>query len=842
MSVFRWLLRLVLGPRPPLTSGERWVKGLSAPVTIRRDRWGIPHIDAATEPDGYFALGFCQGQDRAAQLELIWRLVRGRLAEWVGPKGLMADRMSRRIGFFRTGEAQVPLLAPEVRDVFSAFAAGISAGVTVGLPRRPHEFALLGGQPSAWTTADVLGAIKLQSFLLPSNWDVELARLRILCTDGPDALTALDPLGPLGPQNLGPDDAAHTPRKTPTQAEPTAKEMTRTDTTRSEAAGLEASAPPANRFDVPARSPLIPVLERLTADLAALQTYLPRGGGSNNWAIAGPRTQSGKPLLASDPHLAPTCPPPWYLAHLRTPDWEVAGATLAGTPGFAIGHNGFCAWGVTAALTDNTDFFVETLSPDGKAYRQADGTFAPGTVIREVIRVRNGPEVIEEVLLTPRGPILSPLVPEVPVALSLAATWLAPRPLAGFYGVPRARSFDEFRQHFAHWPALPLNIVYADGQGTIGWQLTGELPQRGSGNGLLPQPADRADFGWKGILPFDDLPWVVNPACGYLVTANDPPQRILAAATPAELAQNSPQWLGADFIDDYRAQRIREVLAERDNGWTLADVAALQRDVQSLPWREIREKVLSLQPHDPDAQLALQVLRNWDGQVHTESPAAAVYELFVAEMCQRVAKAKAPRAWPQVVGESRWGIVDHNLFIDRRVGHLTRLILDQPPGWFTAWSAEMEEALGVVVRSLRRQAGPGVAFWAWGHLRMLRLEHPLFGQHRWLGPAFNLGPIPWGGDANTVSQAAARPAHPTAFTHNIANLRAVFDLNNLGLSTFVLCGGQSGNPASPHYDDQLPLWQRGESIVIPWDQPAVIRATVDTLRLLPQQPAEEPKK
>jgi penicillin amidase len=167
------------------------------------------------------------------------------------------------------------------------------------------------------------------------------------------------------------------------------------------------------------------------------------------------------------------------------------------------------------------------------------------------------------------------------------------------------------------------------------------------------------------------------------------------------------------------------------------------------------------------------------------------------------------------------------------VAHLVRLVREQPSGWFASWPAELEAALAAAVRALRREAGPGPAFWAWGHLRMLRLEHPLFGKHRWLGPAFNRGPVAWGGDQNTVSQAAARPTHPTDYTHNMANLRAVFDLADLGQSTFVMCGGQSGNPLSPHHADQLPLWQRGESFVIPWDQAAVIRAAIDTLRLLP---------
>jgi penicillin amidase len=264
-------------------------------------------------------------------------------------------------------------------------------------------------------------------------------------------------------------------------------------------------------------------LDQLDADLEALQSYLPRGGGSNNWAISGSRTASGKPILASDPHLAPACPSPWYLLHVRTPNWEVAGATLAGTPGIAIGHNGFCAWGVTAGLTDNTDFFVETLGPDGHSVRQPDGSFLPCEVVREVIPVKGAPDAVEEVLVTPRGPVLTPVLPGIPLALSLSAIWLEPRPFVGFFGSPSARSFDEFRRPFAAWPTMPLNLAYADTEGNIGWQLVGELPIRRGGHGLLPRPADRPDSGWSGTVPFDDMPHVLNPACGYLATANDPP-------------------------------------------------------------------------------------------------------------------------------------------------------------------------------------------------------------------------------------------------------------------------------------------------------------------------------
>src|SRR5262249_51905360 len=267
-----------------------------------------------------------------------------------------------------------------------------------------------------------------------------------------------------------------------------------------------------------------PVLDALAADLAALQEFLPRGGGSNNWAIAGSRTASGKPILASDPHLAPTAPAPWYLAHVRCPEREAAGAGFVGAPGFGIGHNGFAAWGVTAGLTDNTDLLLETLGPDGSSVREAEGTFSRCETAREVIRVKDGPDVTEDVLLTPRGPILTPILEDIPLAVSFRAVWLDPLPVEGFLGAVRARSFAEFRKPFEHWPFFPLNMLYADTAGTIGWQLVGQLPRRRGASGLIPVPADRPGVGWDGLVPFDEMPFAENPERGFLATANNSPE------------------------------------------------------------------------------------------------------------------------------------------------------------------------------------------------------------------------------------------------------------------------------------------------------------------------------
>jgi penicillin amidase len=362
----------------------------------------------------------------------------------------------------------------------------------------------------------------------------------------------------------------------------------------------------------------------------------------------------------------------------------------------------------------------------------------------------------------------------------------------------RARDFATFRQGFAEWPALPLNVVYADTHGTIGWQLAGQLPEREAGLGLVPTPATRPGAGWKDeLVPFDQMPHFTDPDSGFITTANN----------PTTMREPASPWLGADYIDGYRAAVIADELTRREK-WDVPACQALQMNVRSLPWEELRELVLGLAPTEEDARLGLDLLRGWDGQVSVDSSAAAVFEIFTAELIQRVARAKAPKSWEHAIGGPGPGPLNHSLFADRRVGHLVRLLRTRPQGWFAqGWEKEMTEALTATVRRLR--------------------------QVKRLSKAFNLGPVPCPGDFNTVMQAGTFPRTPTAQTHNFPNMRAVFDTAAWKNSRFVLAGGQSGNPCSPHYDDQFPLWQKGKAIPIAWEPGEVILAAVASLRLVP---------
>ena len=773
-ALTRALFRLLLGTRLPVTRGALEVEGANGPITIRRDRYGIPMIEADDELDVFFGFGFCQGQDRAVQIELSKRASSGTLSELFGQATLRIDRLFRRAGLRVAAEEQFPVLATRVAAMLTAFAAGVNAGRTVGLPRRPHEFVLLRTRPTEFTAIDVLTIMKLQSFAMPSNWDCELARLMVLNLDGPEALIQLDP-----------------------------------------------GYPEWQRVPAPPTGIAGKAAERLAQDLALFQETIATGGGSNGWALSGSMTKSGRPLLANDPHLPASVPPHWYLARLQSPNWALAGAALPGTPAMAAGHNGRCAWGVTAGLTDNTDLFLERIGPDSRSVLE-NGEYVPCQVRREVIRVKGADPVVEEVLVTPRGPIIGPALDGELGALSLRAVWLAPLPVQGFLGNLEAKSIEEFRAPFADWPILPLGLVYADTRGSIGYQLVGQAPRRRRGYGIVPSAGWVAGAGWEDEgVPFSEMPTAHNPPGGYVAAANTQPQ-----------PEGAGPFLGVDWIDGYRLCRVVEAL-EEGGTWDIESTAALQMDVKSLPWAELKECILAVKPHSAESAAAYLLLADWDGFMAADSTTATLFQLFLAEMSRRVAEAKAPRSAPWLLGRSTLPTISGTTFAARQVGRLSRLLREQPPGWFPdGWPAEIDDALRSAYTDAVRRLGEPSERWQWGRARPAMLKHPMGGM-RLLSGIFNIGPFQCPGDGNTVAQAGTFGDDPLAAPGVVPSLRMILDVGDWDRSLFSLPGGQSGNPLSPHYKDLFPLWLRGGGVPIAWTDAAVKAATVETLLLKP---------
>jgi penicillin amidase len=773
MNPVKLAFRAILGRRLPVTSGTLQVSGLERTVTIRRDRFGVPYIEAQTDADAWYSLGFCQGQDRAYQIEMLVRVCRGTVSELIGPDALQLDRLSRRIGFHHYAEQQVDLLDPDIRACLAAFVRGLNAGNTVGCRKTAHEFALLRAKPTALGIADVLAGLRYVAYSL-STWSEKLSRLIVLREDGPEAVSALS--------------------------------------------GSYASW---LRVSDPVGALAGPALNRLAGDLSQLAEVLGWRGGSNGWALSASRTATGRPVLANDPHLGAMIPPPWYLAHVCTPEWAVAGAAYLGSPGFAAGHNDVAAWGVTAGLADNIDLYLEQIGEDGCSAREGDG-FVPCGVRRETIYVKGKPPVVEEILVTPRGPVISPALEGDLGAVSMHATWMDPRPVRGVLALHRVQSLADFRRALSQSAGLSLGMVYADTSDTIGYQLTGDVPQRRGPWGTVPLPGwDEAMIGHRADIPFEQMPHTCNPATGFVAAANNKPS-----------PDGEGPYLGMFWGDGYRYARIAELLEQRDD-WDLDSTQRMQMDQGSIPWREMREAVLANPAATPEARLALDLLGRWDGILSSNSAAASVYELFASEMEQRIARAKAPNSYDWALRRGFNPLRSGSSVSGYRMNLIVRLLNEQPDGWFEhTWASEMAEALSTAVRRLQGQFGASPDGWAWGHVGPLSLVHT-FGSRRPLDRVYNVGPFPYGGDGHTIAAAFRNPRDPTRSPGAIPNLRMALDVGNWEENRFVLAGGQSGNPLSPHYDDLLALWRRGEGITIPWSQEKIAQIARSMLRLEP---------
>jgi penicillin amidase len=786
VNLARRLFGLLLGKRLPQHSGQS-----SAPcrskVKIRRDRFGVGYVDAENEYDAWFGLGYCHAQDRAGQLETSLRLVRGTLSEVIGREGLEIDRAARLIGVHHAAKAQLPLFDRDLRDQLGAYTDGINAAfATRGAPKS-HEHALLRCEPSPWKPEDVIGLGLMMCCLLPSNWDVELARLHIFLADGPAAVAALD-------ADYRPD--------------------------------LPVTSPPGG-----VAGPSGPFLGD---DLRALREFIGESGGSNAWAVSARKTKAGRPLLANDPHLPATLPNFGYLARVTCPEFRVAGVSIVGVPAFISGHNERAAWGSTSAQLDNTDLFLEELGPDGASAREGD-RFVPCELRDERVAVRGEAPQRLRVVTTRRGPIVarrgdpeSSIFAPLPFtahgrenALSFAATWLQPRPTRALLSFHRLENFEQFRTFCGSATGCAYSMIYADRE-TIGWVLASEVPVRKQGHGSLPLPGWLESVGWHAeVKSGRDLPHAENPEAGYVSCANNKP------VADAEC----PVFLGHDFLDGYRQKRIGAELARKDD-WTPAAMAELQLDVLTLTWSEVKAPMLSLETSDPAARRALALLAEWDGRLAADSVAATVYELFLAEVCERAARVKAPNSSRFVVGEGVMKLIPGTTLNARRASFVTRLVRDQPPGYFAAWPAELAAALGAVVRRLERDFGPDTRRWTWGTLRPLPLEHR-FGGKKPLDRVFNPPKLPGYGDGTTVNQAGFEYWKPLRHSTVTSHLRTVMEVGNWSASRFVLLGGQAGNPLSKNYDDMIPLWQRGEGVPIHWEEAALRAHTSNELCLSP---------
>lgn len=790
----------------PQHHGARRLRGLTAPVTVRRDTWGVPHIQAQNLMDLFRAQGYVHAQDRLWQMELNRRVGAGRLSELFGHKTLEGDRFLRRMGLRQAAEADWAAIDAETRKVLEAYAAGVNAFLAQN--RLPLELRILGHKPEPWTPVDSLTWGKVMAMSLTANWEAQLLRAWLVEQAGPEWAAELESRYPEGQPLIVPPGAV-AQRSTPL---------------------MPGAVPPATAAS-------LAEIRRLLDAAAPYLSFGTWGTASNNWVVSGKRTVTGKPLLANDPHLQLGQPSIWYECHLTAPGLDVAGASFAGTPGIVIGQNQHIAWGVTNSQVDVQDLYIERFHPQQPGLYEFRGEWLQAEHRVETIKVKGQADHTEEIWVTHHGPVLTPAVGLPKDAPALALRWTAHLPgtlTTGMLRLNTASNWGEFLGALELWDVPGQNFVYADVDGNVGYTLTGRIPIRtGGGQSLVPVPGWTGEHEWAGFIPWDELPRCYNPDTGYIVTANN---KIVDDAYPYSL--------GHSAINGFRAQRIIELI-EATPKHDLDSFARMQNDVCSLPARELLPTLRKL----PGSGPAWAALRSWDGVLSEDSAGAAVYEVMLLHLARTVFAGPLGRAKGSAPGDHgpvhRYLSYPFNLagnahpLLGRPLVVLLRLLRERPAHWplpaapdgSDPWEFALRQAVVTAEAELHRRLGAPDR-WRWGRLHTATLGHPM-GAVKLLRPIFNVGPFPVPGDGETVLQAGIIPHAPYASEAWMPSYRQVCDLSDLSQSRSVYPGGQAAHPGHRHYADLLPLWRRGELHPMVFAEDDVRRHTIALLQLLP---------
>lgn len=760
----------------PHYSGTVTINGPRASVEILRDRWGTPHIFAESLEDAAYGAGWAVAQDRLFHIELLRRLSQGRLAEAVGAAALDVDKLHRALDLHGEGKRMFQRASPRVRAMAESYAAGVNAYAATLGGNLPVEFALLriGFRPLA--ADDLAGVLPYMAFSLMDTWRMEPVYESLAEKLGPERFARLLPDAAGGPMPAYPTSASLAP------------DLVKAGIAAAERLGLAAG-----------------------------------GGGSNNWAVAAGKSASGHAMLANDPHLELALPAVWYTLHLVTPELEVAGVTIPGFPIVTIGHNRDIAWGLTNLMADSGDFFVERINPDNPRQVMYRGQWVELMEREETIAVKGQAPVKFTVRITPHGPLVHELMKGQTESLSLRWTVNAASDAAeldGFLAINMARNWQEFRAGVARMGGVAQNFAYADRHGNIGVQAGGRIPVRqGVATGHRYRKGWDGSEEWSGFVPFDRMPRSYNPPQGWLATANTAP-----------FGRPAPFYLATYYEPRDRWLRIAEVLQGKDK-LTVTDLQALQNDHVWFRARELAGKIRDAfrghPPADPTERKVLKLFDRWNGEMETDSVAAAVFASFFPALFQEI-----------FADEMGVELVKEVQAVRNLQATLLQTVLEGGLTWLDRvdtpqredWADVIRPAFSRAVAELKAQLGSDPASWTWGRLHTFEATHPL-GRVRWLAPYFNRGPTPVPGSPMTVGK--MQYPHGTFKMNHGASMRQITDFADLNAALVVLPGGQSGIPASHHYADGLALWLAGRYHPLPMDRTVIEQHLQGRLLLQP---------
>jgi penicillin amidase len=738
----------------PDYNGTVVLENLEHEVIVYRDSLAVPHIIADTEEDLYRATGYCMAQDRLWQMDLIRRTTEGRLSEILGKDMINADQLLRSLKIPEKSQLVLEQTDPIILAALNAFCDGVNQFITTHMDKLPPEFAILGYKPDPWVPVNSLNLIGYMAWDLTMPWKIEVTLDKISKKIDPELYLQLIP---------------------DMDFQPTV---------------IYSSAV----ISQPASESLFLLAESVKLKELGLSVF----DASNNWVVSGIKSVTGLPIFANDMHLEINAPGIWYPMHQIVKDrLNVTGVAIPGQPIVVAGHNDYIAWGMTNVMVDDMDFYDERLNPENPDEYLFNDEWIPLEIRKEMIFIKGGESVERINKFTHRGPIVSDFKKIHDRAVSMR--WMGnewSNELRTIYLLNRARNWNEFKEAARTFIAVSQNIAYADINGNIGIYCCAGVPIRENWNGIQIAPGWTDEFDWKGLVPFEDLPHSYNPPEGYVSSANNRP-------SDDKDAPHISTW----FAPQYRIDRIRELLNEKDS-LNIEDFVKMQSDQKSKLVEKFRDRIIQVlgntELNDTERKVFEQ-LSDWNGVLDSESSSAMVFEKF-------------------------YNVLMKNVFLDElgndlyedyvSVGYIPNNALDrlwqvEESRWFDDTNTkDIVESLSDIIiisyretiQSLLDLLGTNPEVWAWGKLHKLAINHPL-GSVTVLNKLFNLnrGPYPVGGSSHTVSPYAYSYNAPFISDYGTSH-RHIYPVGDWDKSLSIIPTGISGIPKSRHYCDQTKLY------------------------------------
>ena len=774
----------------PQIDGTVRVAGLKSKVEVVRDPMGIPHIYADNVDDLFFAQGYVQAQDRLWQMEYNRRIGHGTLSDIFGAATIKQDRFLRTMGLDRAARADVAAMSAEAKHLLQAYANGVNGFIESHRDNLPLEFTILGITPAPWEPVDTVAWGKVMAYNLSSNYEVELLRASLIQKLGEAKTKELMPLYPAtGPFTIPPDAKQYGTGALPPEI-------------------------PNSQF-VSIGTPDLRAIAAINASLGLRD----EGVGSNDWVIDGSKSTTGKPILANDPHLGIQMPSIWYEVglHCVQPSdacpYNVAGYTFPGVPGVVIGHNDRIAWGVTNVGPDVQDLYSEEINPQNPNQYKFNGKWEDMQVMDEPIKVKGVVSETLKVQLTRHGPIMTPVL-GAGVTKALALQWTALRERSQLFesvlAIDRAKNWGEFRSALKMWDVPSQNFVFADVDGSIGYQMPGLVPIRAKGDGTVPVPGT-GEYEWTGYIPFDELPFVYDPPTHFVATANQ-----------AVVPPTYKYLITMDWSAPYRKQRIDDLLKAKDK-LSVDDIKAIQGDVYSIPLALMSKSIAALQPEGVLQTRAMEFVKSWDGRLTTDTVGGTIVAVTYQRLLTNLFVSKLGDIFK-----------DYNSASDYNRPAIIAL-LDQPTSdWWgkDGRDAVLQKSFAEAVAWLGSQFGDAPAEWRWGRLHTATFNHPL-GSVQPLDLLFNTAPVAAPGGVNTVFATSYRIVGNKYDVSSVSSMRMIVDLSNFANSQQINTTGQSGQPLNKHYNDMVLLWRDVQYAPMYFDRMALDKVREGTLVLLP---------